>query len=107
MIRLEMKNCNMILIEQQQKYQHNHLEKLNIRKYEYLTGKEILLSDQGKIIKQAKFAYSVCKVSGKQIKTIEYQGEKQIKVLEEHGKKLVKYSDKNETLIHIKTKITY
>ena len=27
MIGLEMKNCNMILIEKQQKYQHNHLDK--------------------------------------------------------------------------------
>ena len=28
MIRLEMKNCNMILTERQQKYQHYYLEKL-------------------------------------------------------------------------------
>ena len=28
MIRLEMKNCNMILREKQQIYQHYHLEKL-------------------------------------------------------------------------------
>ena len=28
MIRLEMKNCNIILTEKQQKYQHSHLEKL-------------------------------------------------------------------------------
>ena len=28
MIRLEMKNSNMILIDNQQKYQHYHLEKL-------------------------------------------------------------------------------
>ena len=28
MIRLEMKNCNMILTEKQQKYQHYYLEKL-------------------------------------------------------------------------------
>ena len=28
MIRLEMKNCNIILTEKQQKYQHYHLEKL-------------------------------------------------------------------------------
>ena len=27
-IKLEMKNCNMILTEEQQKYQHYHLEKL-------------------------------------------------------------------------------
>ena len=28
MIRLEMKNCNMILTEKQQKYELDHLEKL-------------------------------------------------------------------------------
>ena len=28
MTRLEMKNCNMIVTEKQQKYQHHHLEKL-------------------------------------------------------------------------------
>ena len=28
MIGLEMKNCNMILTEKQQKYQHDHPEKL-------------------------------------------------------------------------------
>ena len=28
MIRLEMKNCNTILTEKQQQYQHYHLEKL-------------------------------------------------------------------------------
>ena len=27
-MRLEMKKCSMILTEKQQKYQHNHLEKL-------------------------------------------------------------------------------
>ena len=45
-----------------------------IDKYEYLTGKEILPSNQ-QIIGQAKFAYSpLGKAFGKQIKTIEYQG---------------------------------
>ena len=36
MIRLEMKNYNMILTGMQQKYQHCHLEKTD--QYEYLTG---------------------------------------------------------------------
>ena len=49
MIRLEMKNCNMILTEKQQKYQHYHLEKYD--KYEYLTDEEILPSDHRKMIK--------------------------------------------------------
>ena len=30
-----------------------------IDKYEYLTGEEILLSDQNRIIKHAKFTYSL------------------------------------------------
>ena len=55
-----------------------------IHKYEYLTGEEILPSNQQEIIEQAKFTYSpLGKVFAKQIKTIEDQGEKQIKALED------------------------
>ena len=39
MKRLKIKNCNVILTEKQQKYQHYHLEKID--GYEYLTGEEI------------------------------------------------------------------
>ena len=56
MIRLEMKNCNMILIQKHQKYQHYHPEKFD--KYEYLTG-EKMSSKQRQIIEQAKFSYSL------------------------------------------------
>ena len=50
-----------------------------IDKYEYLTGEEILPSNQKQIIEQAKFTYSpLGKAFEKQIKTIEDQGEKQI-----------------------------
>ena len=50
-----------------------------IDKYEYLTGEEILSSDQSRIIEQAKFTYSpLSKAFKKQIKTIEDQGIKQI-----------------------------
>ena len=53
-----------------------------IDKYEYLTGKEILLFDQSRIIEQAKFTYSpLSKAFGKQIKTIEDQGIKQVEAL--------------------------
>ena len=46
-----------------------------IDKYEYLTGEEILPSNQQRIIQQAKFAYSpLGKALEKQIKTIEDQG---------------------------------
>ena len=48
-----------------------------IHKYEYLTGEDILPSNQPQIIEQAKFTYSTLgKAFEKQIKTIEDQGEK-------------------------------
>ena len=54
-----------------------------IDKYEYLTGEEILPSDQSRIIEQAKFTYSpLGKAFEKQIKTIEEQGKKQVEALE-------------------------
>ena len=47
------------------------------RKYEYLTGEDILPPNQQQIIEQAKFTYSpLGKAFEKQIKTIEDQGEK-------------------------------
>ena len=47
-----------------------------IDKYEYLTGEEILPSNQQPIIEQAKFTYSpLGKAFEKQTKTIEDQGE--------------------------------
>ena len=53
-----------------------------IDKYEYFTGEEILPSDQGRIIEQTKFTYSLLgKAFEKQIKTIEDQGIKQVKSL--------------------------
>ena len=52
-------------------------------KYEYLTGEEILPSNQQQIIQQAKFNYSpLGKAFEKQIKTIKDQGEKQVVALE-------------------------
>ena len=48
-----------------------------IDKYEYLTGEEILPSDQQQIIQQAKFTYSpLGKAFEKHIKTMEDQGKK-------------------------------
>ena len=53
-----------------------------IEKYEYLTDKEIFLSNQGQIIEQAKFTYyPLEKAFVKQSKTIEDQGRKQFKAL--------------------------
>ena len=59
-------------------------------KYEYLTGEEILPSNQQQLIQQAKFNYSpLGKAIEKQRKTIEDQGEKQVVALES-----LKVSDK-------------
>ena len=55
-------------------------------KYEYLTGEEILPSNQKQMIQQAKFTYSpLGKAFEKQIKTIEDQGEKQTKAIQNQG----------------------
>ena len=52
-------------------------------KYEYLTGEEILPSNQQQIIQQAKFNYSpLGKALEKHRNTIEDQGEKQVVALE-------------------------
>ena len=52
-------------------------------KYEYLTGEEILPSNQQQIIQQAKFNYSpLGKAIEKRIKTIKDQGEEQVVALE-------------------------
>ena len=53
-----------------------------IDKYEYLTGEEILPSNQQQIIEQAKFTYSpLGKAFEKQTKTIEDQGKEQVKAV--------------------------
>ena len=65
-----MKNCNMVLTEKQQKYQHYHLKKLinmsilQVKKYCFL--------NKDKIVEQAKFAYSPLG------KAFEKQTEKQV-----------------------------
>ena len=71
----------------------------NIHKYEYLTGEDILPSNQQQIIEQAKFTYSpLGKSFEKQIKTTEDQGEKQIKSIQDQGqvKTIKKYSYDDE-----------
>ena len=70
------------------------LSSRKIDKYEYLTGEEILPSDQSRIIEQAKFTYSpLAKAFEKQIKTIEDQGIKQVEAL-----KALKPEEKKEAL---------
>ena len=62
----------MILIERLQKYQNLSSGKFD--KYKYLTGEEILPSNQKQIIEQAKFTYSpLGNAFKKQTKTIEDQ----------------------------------
>ena len=70
-----------------------------IRKYDYLTGEEILPSNQKQIIEQAKFTYSPFgKAFEKEIKTIEDHGERQIKAIQNQGeiKTIKKYTYDNE-----------
>ena len=56
-----------------------------IDKYEYLTGEEILPSNQQQIIQKAKFTYSpLGKALEKQIKTIEDEGKKQVKAIQDN-----------------------
>ena len=63
-------------------------------KYEYLTGEEILPSNQQQIIQQAKFNYSpLGKSLEKQRKTIKDQGEKQVDALKTSYKKLPSIKD--------------
>ena len=75
-----------------------------IDKCEYLTGEEILPSNQQQIIEQAKFTYSpLGKAFEKQIKTIKDQGEKQIKAIQNQGYvKTIKnydYDDEDSPLV--------
>ena len=80
-----------------------------IDKYEYVTGEEILPSNQQQIIQQAKFTYSpLGKAFEKQIKTIEDQGKKQVKAIQDN-KHLVNINNdddyKDKLLLSRKRKI--
>ena len=64
-----------------------------IHKYEYLTGKDILPSNQQQIIEQEKLTYSpLGKAFEKQMKTIEDKGQKQFDALKN-------LKDKNKQMI--------
>ena len=66
----------------------------NIDKYEYLTGEEILPSNQQQIIEQAKFTYSpLGEAFEKQTKTIEDQGKKQVDALANLKSKEIKLGE--------------
>ena len=73
-----------------------------IDKYEYLTGEEILPSNQQKIIEQAKFTYSpLGKAFEKQTKIIGDQGEKQTEAIQDNKKQIININDdyKNKFLL--------
>ena len=64
----------------------------NFRKYQYITGEDILPSNHQQIIKQAKFTYSpLGKAFEKKIKTIKDQGKKQVDALESLKTKSITY----------------
>ena len=60
----------------------SYLSSGKIHKYEYLTGEDILPSNQQQIIEHAKFTYSsLGKFFQKQLKTTGCQGQKQVEGL--------------------------
>ena len=73
-----------------------------IHKYEYLTGEDILPSDQQKIIEQARFTYSpLGKAFEKQIKIIEDQEKKKVgalNALKSNNQLKIKYMIPNDAL---------
>ena len=77
-----------------------------IDKYEYLTGEEILPSNQQQIIEQAKFTYSpLGKTFQKQTKTIEDQGKKQVDALADLKPKETKPNEYDDYFINGLAKI--
>ena len=66
-------------------------------RYEYLTGEEILPSNQRQIIEKAKFTYSLLgKAFGKQTKTTKEQGRKQIDAITDQNERLVASANKDD-----------
>ena len=66
-------------------------------RYEYLTGEEILPSNQRQIIEKAKFTYSLFgKAFGKQTKTTKEQGRKQIDAITDQNERLVASANKDD-----------
>ena len=75
-----------------------------IDKYEYLTGEEILPSNEQQIIQQAKFPYSsLGKAFEKQMKTIDDQGKKQVKEIQD--KQIVNINNKDNYKDNYKDKL--
>ena len=71
-----------------------------VDKCEYLTGEEILPSNQRKIKEQAKFTYSpLGKAFEKQIETIKDEGEKQVEALKPLETKEIESKSNNKPSI--------
>ena len=76
-----------------------------IDKYEYLTGEDILPSNQQQIIEQAKFTYSpLGKAFEKQAKTIKDRGEKQIEAIRDNKIQLANTEELTLKILFKKTK---
>ena len=76
-----------------------------LHKYEYLTGEDILPSNQQQIIEQTKFTYfPLGKAFEKQIKTIEDQRKRQVDALKVLEPKAIESGSNNK---HIITKEIY
>ena len=72
------------------------LSSSKIDKNEFLTGKEILPSDQSRIIEQAKFTFSALrKAFEKETKTIQEQGRKQIDSIKNKNDRLGPLNNKD------------
>ena len=69
-----------------------------IDKYEYLTGEEILPTNQQQIIEQAKFTYSPLGKSFEK-QTIKDQGEKQINAIQDNKQPLISDDDYKDKLL--------
>ena len=93
-----MKSYNMTLNREAAKI--SALSSGKLHKYEYLTGEDLLPSNQQQIIEQTKFTYSpLGKAFEKQTKSIEDHGKKQVEALENvkpiEGSKAIKYDDES------------
>ena len=96
MIRLETKNCNMILTEKQKT---SALSSVKIGKYEFLADEEILPSDQSRIIEQAKFCiFSFKKSFWKANKNNLRVRKKQVKALKPSLKGVLKSEENKEEI---------
>ena len=86
MVRLEIKKLQYSI--NREKTNISALSSGKIDKQKYVTGEEVLLSNQRKIIEQAKFKYfPLGKAFEKQTKAIEKQGAKRMKKIQNQGEK--------------------